>query len=130
MCEAMSDIVGNSARRILTEGREAWPVVDVDQHRTVGLRERDVAPEYLEPEDRRRLERERLQPVLVDRRARPREPRVRSVPVEEPAVGHPVELDDRSGDMLLQGHPRNAPRPRSEERRVGKECRSRWSPYH
>src|SRR5574337_310536 len=23
------------------------------------------------------------------------------------------------------GHP-----PRSEERRVGKECRSRWSPYH
>src|SRR6266498_4461520 len=21
-------------------------------------------------------------------------------------------------------------RPRSEERRVGKECRSRWSPYH
>ena len=25
----------------------------------------------------------------------------------------------------------NAPkRPRSEERRVGKECRSRWSPYH
>ena len=22
------------------------------------------------------------------------------------------------------------PRPRSEERRVGKECRSRWSPYH
>ena len=23
-----------------------------------------------------------------------------------------------------------APSPRSEERRVGKECRSRWSPYH
>ena len=23
-----------------------------------------------------------------------------------------------------------ATRPRSEERRVGKECRSRWSPYH
>jgi len=22
------------------------------------------------------------------------------------------------------------PGPRSEERRVGKECRSRWSPYH
>ena len=22
------------------------------------------------------------------------------------------------------------PMPRSEERRVGKECRSRWSPYH
>ena len=24
----------------------------------------------------------------------------------------------------------NPPNPRSEERRVGKECRSRWSPYH
>ena len=24
----------------------------------------------------------------------------------------------------------SAPNPRSEERRVGKECRSRWSPYH
>src|SRR5256886_8475500 len=24
----------------------------------------------------------------------------------------------------------NSPSPRSEERRVGKECRSRWSPYH
>ena len=25
---------------------------------------------------------------------------------------------------------RENPRSRSEERRVGKECRSRWSPYH
>src|SRR2546430_16500729 len=26
--------------------------------------------------------------------------------------------------------PKPRPTPRSEERRVGKECRSRWSPYH
>src|SRR5256885_13361321 len=26
--------------------------------------------------------------------------------------------------------PAPSPAPRSEERRVGKECRSRWSPYH
>src|SRR3712207_9133351 len=26
--------------------------------------------------------------------------------------------------------PQPRPRSRSEERRVGKECRSRWSPYH
>ena len=26
--------------------------------------------------------------------------------------------------------PDSNPYPRSEERRVGKECRSRWSPYH
>src|SRR5258705_12693705 len=30
---------------------------------------------------------------------------------------------------LLRGCPRDR-RHRSEERRVGKECRSRWSPYH
>src|ERR1035437_10421582 len=30
-----------------------------------------------------------------------------------------------SGCPLMQ-----VPGPRSEERRVGKECRSRWSPYH
>src|SRR3712207_817736 len=28
------------------------------------------------------------------------------------------------------GQPSSAQAPRSEERRVGKECRSRWSPYH
>ena len=32
-------------------------------------------------------------------------------------------LPPRSGEMLTE-------RSRSEERRVGKECRSRWSPYH
>src|SRR5258705_83602 len=29
-----------------------------------------------------------------------------------------------------RGHDREVSRRRSEERRVGKECRSRWSPYH
>src|SRR5258705_7463984 len=47
-----------------------------------------------------------------------------------------VELADRSGDE--KGDPDRKEYPqryrsselRSEERRVGKECRSRWSPYH
>src|SRR2546430_14555592 len=37
------------------------------------------------------------------------------------------------GDILLRGQPISRLSPealRSEERRVGKECRSRWSPYH
>ena len=38
------------------------------------------------------------------------------------------ELRDELGDLLFQVV-FNA-RMRSEERRVGKECRSRWSPYH
>src|SRR3712207_9494794 len=34
-----------------------------------------------------------------------------------------------SGEALNE-HILGTPWPRSEERRVGKECRSRWSPYH
>src|SRR2546425_7463493 len=37
------------------------------------------------------------------------------------AEQHPGSDQAQEGD---------GPRPRSEERRVGKECRSRWSPYH
>ena len=32
--------------------------------------------------------------------------------------------------LLLDGIPRSVPQARSEERRVGKECRARWSPDH
>ena len=35
--------------------------------------------------------------------------------------------EDQLRYKLKQGRP---PIGRSEERRVGKECRSRWSPYH
>ena len=31
---------------------------------------------------------------------------------------------------IIKSLERNIPGQRSEERRVGKECRSRWSPYH
>src|SRR3712207_7242057 len=37
-------------------------------------------------------------------------------------------LDARRGELFWAFY-RSAP-GRSEERRVGKECRSRWSPYH
>ena len=37
-----------------------------------------------------------------------------------------IDLHVKEGDFLaIMG-----PTTRSEERRVGKECRSRWSPYH
>ena len=32
--------------------------------------------------------------------------------------------------VILEGEARSNLAERSEERRVGKECRSRWSPYH
>src|SRR2546426_9169587 len=44
-------------------------------------------------------------------------PRIRPLNSEPPTVNDPVK------DL-------NQPIFRSEERRVGKECRSRWSPYH
>src|SRR2546427_10459919 len=67
--------------------------------------------------------------VLVDRGGR-------ELPIQPDIVGKQVkvshgervdvlveELDGRDEvDLVRQG--------RSEERRVGKECRSRWSPYH
>jgi len=45
------------------------------------------------------------------------------------------ELDARNwlarlGQALIDYQPRYDYLERSEERRVGKECRSRWSPYH
>ena len=38
-----------------------------------------------------------------------------------------VNLNGRDVRVTLE---RRGPENRSEERRVGKECRSRWSPYH
>src|SRR3989454_10295623 len=38
--------------------------------------------------------------------------------------------DSTSLDNALELLVRSGRDPRSEERRVGKECRSRWSPYH
>src|SRR5256886_7767432 len=42
--------------------------------------------------------------------------------LDKPAVISWIKQDSPAAKAGLQ--------PRSEERRVGKECRSRWSPYH
>ena len=45
---------------------------------------------------------------------------------------HNYSIDEIMEMAIPVELPRNEldPRLRSEERRVGKECRSRWSPYH
>ena len=42
----------------------------------------------------------------------------------------PVVVENRPGAAGIIGIDSVAKANRSEERRVGKECRSRWSPYH
>src|SRR3712207_6224226 len=42
----------------------------------------------------------------------------------------PVQRSGLSAAMFLSAPTYATCLPRSEERRVGKECRSRWSPYH
>src|SRR3712207_9210236 len=37
---------------------------------------------------------------------------------------------EKPGTLIIEGKRLFAACSRSEERRVGKECRSRWSPYH
>src|SRR5437016_9929192 len=50
-----------------------------------------------------------------------------------PQFGPALLLSSRDNSSHPAGRPRKKSgrrRSRSEERRVGKECRSRWSPYH
>ena len=44
--------------------------------------------------------------------------------IDEAIDARIVEIARQNEDIILES------RLRSEERRVGKECRSRWSPYH
>ena len=44
------------------------------------------------------------------------------------SMEHPYTI--QQGNRRIVFHPEPPPTKRSEERRVGKECRSRWSPYH
>ena len=42
-----------------------------------------------------------------------------------------IKLENKTGKAITVVNIRDSvQRSRSEERRVGKECRSRWSPYH
>ena len=55
-----------------------------------------------------------------------------SIGIEDPMTGKYMDRHLQRTEPLQQKY-RFVPKPyrqRSEERRVGKECRSRWSPYH
>ena len=64
----------------------------------------------------------------------------REIEVSELGLRHPVakgrrtmhifDVTDGQADYRLEFDSERLTDDRSEERRVGKECRSRWSPYH
>ena len=54
---------------------------------------------------------------------------IKSVSVQNIALIDRLELELGANLNILSGET-GAGKSRSEERRVGKECRSRWSPYH
>src|SRR2546427_13120173 len=71
---------------------------------------------------------EGTRPVTSDRRVEDLEDRLLG---PESQVGELAERFDFTERMLAQRREKDRlPPGRSEERRVGKECRSRWSPYH
>src|SRR5882757_10868260 len=56
--------------------------------------------------------------------------RMEAVHLAQILLSVPTVKDDRSIDAVAHGRQEDGPvARRSEERRVGKECRSRWSPY-
>ena len=61
---------------------------------------------------------------------------MKQIKLKEPRNGSELVLETLKnlGVDTIFGYPGGAVLPlyaeRSEERRVGKECRSRWSPYH
>src|SRR2546427_7551660 len=61
-----------------------------------------------------------------------RNDQARMVPFDTLGSTHWIQSSPRlerfNGTAAMEIH--GQPAPRSEERRVGKECRSRWSPYH
>ena len=57
--------------------------------------------------------------------------RVRASVLQQCGSKVKIQLDrGRNKVDIQEGVIQNAYPSRSEERRVGKECRSRWSPYH
>ena len=55
---------------------------------------------------------------------------VESYSIIKPVFLHKFKSYNKEIGKTDESLGRKATGPRSEERRVGKECRSRWSPYH
>src|SRR2546422_10663742 len=69
--------------------------------------------------------------TILDRRDAPHVEPDGGVELERPAAARRLGITEHHPDFFPQLIDEDHRRARrSEERRVGKECRSRWSPYH
>src|SRR5579884_2744830 len=114
---ALGGVVGGGDRRVGHEDEECLQVL-VD-----ALAERALRRDGRRQGVRRRFRRRGVGRVGGRRRGRRRQ--------ERRAEGGQLGLEGpRRVTPRRRVGAAEGPRPRSEERRVGKECRSRWSPYH
>src|SRR2546426_12782080 len=72
------------------------------------------------------------QSKIVTPRKEPDTVQILSGTFEGKTLGTPISMWVKNQDFRPEAYAEMETkfRPRSEERRVGKECRSRWSPYH
>jgi len=145
----MTAETGNDAESSKKRGRipqSAWPSI-VERYRT-GATLSAIAREYECTPSAisyiiRKAEAAGMdgEPATADDDAQPVDaPAETAQPVDEPKLVEPPKLVEAAkpaapaptapAPAAVQQTLRLNPPPRSEERRVGKECRSRWSPYH
>src|SRR3712207_3180208 len=112
--------------------RHAQRYVELAEERTEHLREEQARLLMLLHEERLRAQEEHGEREHIARRDAER----KIDQVKRELLGLPQEQRE-SSSPLPEGSPEDMTRARgrlmekrSEERRVGKECRSRWSPYH
>src|SRR2546425_9970606 len=119
MCASLPAPRPPAASPDLSEQPQAHP------DKAAGIRFLQEAPDA-HPADAEAGEHRRL--MVAARLAQPtveRQPRLATEPL---VAGREVPI--AAVQQIQLGDQRSLPRERSEERRVGKECRSRWAPYH
>ena len=122
MLEAASALLVPAAGQVILDGRHISQFPAKEVARRLGLLPQSaVAPEGITVAD------------LVARGRYPHQSFLRQwTDADEQAVAEAMQATDVAAlsDRLLDELSGGQRQRRSEERRVGKECRSRWSPYH
>src|SRR3989449_4898941 len=101
----------------------------VDAWARAGLPGPDREAEQIAEDERRAHERHRRGHCVAEQLAHRAPGGDAPAPVPADESGQPDGVLRREGPVEPEGAPLGG-ELRSEERRVGKECRSRWSPYH